>query len=497
MNKHILIIGSGLGGLVCGYILSRNGYRVTLLEKNRQIGGCLQTFSRHGIKFETGMHYIGSLEEGQTLHKFFTYLSLFSDVSFRSLDERAYDIISIDGKQFPFAKGEEPFVEQLAQSFPHQREELKQYMRIIQQVANDSPLYSFRYSQSMALLNPQYVKSSVGDIIDSTVSDPLLRQVLAGNLPLYAGIKEKTPFYIHALITHFYNNSAYRIVGGSGEIARSLAKSIRDMGGAVYTNREVTKIHCDAQRAVSVETSDGERIEADYFFTNIHPMRTLELLDTRLIRSSYRERISGLQNTVSNFTVYIQFKKGTVPYLNSNLFHYNEPTVWGGEDYNDKNWPKSYLYMHLTPQNNDGYADAAILIGYMKFADVEQWAGTSIGKRGADYEEFKQRKAERMLQELEKLQPGIRSHILRYHTSSPLTYFDYTGTQEGSMYGILRDCTDPIRSIVSQRTKIPNLYQTGQNINTHGILGVIIGAIIASGELVGTETVMDQIIRAQ
>ena len=56
MEKYdIIIVGSGLGGLVCGSILSKNGYKVLVLEKNIQIGGCLQSFKRNGVKFETGM----------------------------------------------------------------------------------------------------------------------------------------------------------------------------------------------------------------------------------------------------------------------------------------------------------------------------------------------------------------------------------------------------------------------------------------------------------
>ncbi|MDR2868111.1 MAG: NAD(P)/FAD-dependent oxidoreductase, partial [Bacteroidales bacterium] len=97
MNKRIIIIGSGLGGLTTGYILAKNGYHVTILEKNAQLGGCLQTFIRHGVKFETGMHYIGSMEEGQTLYNFFNYLSLLPDMQLQSLDKMAYDVISIAG----------------------------------------------------------------------------------------------------------------------------------------------------------------------------------------------------------------------------------------------------------------------------------------------------------------------------------------------------------------------------------------------------------------
>ena len=68
MKYDVIIIGSGLGGLQCAYILSKEGYNVCVLEKNNKLGGCLQTFRRNNTLFDTGMHYIGSMDEGQVLN---------------------------------------------------------------------------------------------------------------------------------------------------------------------------------------------------------------------------------------------------------------------------------------------------------------------------------------------------------------------------------------------------------------------------------------------
>ncbi|MDE6402936.1 MAG: FAD-dependent oxidoreductase, partial [Muribaculaceae bacterium] len=59
MGSKIIVIGSGLGGLTCGLILAREGHDVTILEQQSRPGGCLQCFTRSGVKFETGMHFIG------------------------------------------------------------------------------------------------------------------------------------------------------------------------------------------------------------------------------------------------------------------------------------------------------------------------------------------------------------------------------------------------------------------------------------------------------
>jgi len=491
-DKHIIIIGSGLGGLTCGYILAKNGYRVTILEKNAQVGGCLQTFTRDGIKFETGIHYIGSMDEGQILNRFFRYFNLLSAVPLSRLDTNGYDVISLDGQRFPLANGDENFVNTLSRFFPKERANLKNYCDYINKITDYSVFYSSKEQlQNNFLKEPAFIRSA-SEFISSVTDNLLLRSVLSGQLPLYAGIENKTPLYIHALIHDFYNNSAFRIVDGSDIIATSLVDSIRAMGGEVLTRHKVIKINCDDARATSVSIEGENReIAVDYIISNLHPCRTLELLDTHLIRKSYRNRINGLENTISNLTVYIRFKENAIPYQNYNLYYSNDNDVWkNASSYAAERFPLGFLYMHNCSELNQKYARGAILMSYMSFDDVAKWQGTRIGHRGNEYEEFKQEKAEKLLDLLEQQVPGTRSAIAKYYTSSPLTYFDYTGTEKGSMYGILADCQNMLNTKILPRTKIPNLLLTGQNINIHGILGVMIGSVITAGELIDTNNII-------
>lgn len=96
-NYEVIVIGSGLSGLSIAYILAKNGFKVAVFEKNAQFGGCLQSFKREGVTFETGMHYVGSIEEGQILHKYFNYLSILDDIELSSLNKSCYDIIDFRG----------------------------------------------------------------------------------------------------------------------------------------------------------------------------------------------------------------------------------------------------------------------------------------------------------------------------------------------------------------------------------------------------------------
>ena len=98
-----------------------------------------------------------------------------------------------------------------------------------------------------------------------------------------------------------------------------------------------------------------------------------------------------------------------------------------------------------------------------------------------------------IIKELEKKFPDIRACIETVYTSTPLSYRDYIGSNRGSMYGYEKDVNFPLHSNVSARTKIENLFFTGQSTNMHGILGVTISGVLTCGEILGTEYLMKKV----
>ncbi|MDR1113259.1 MAG: NAD(P)/FAD-dependent oxidoreductase, partial [Bacteroidales bacterium] len=317
----VIIIGSGLGGLECGYILSKAGLKVAIVEKNSQIGGCLQTFKRFGVKFDTGVHYIGSLSEGAFLNRLFNYFNLFKDIELSALNSNGYDTYCIGGKSYRFAVGYEAFAAQLAESFPENYVEIKRYVQKIKEIAENSPIYDLSRINNADFFTSYPAVTSVNDFVASFTDNILLQNVLSANWPLYGGQKNQSQAYIHAIINNSYMQGAYRIAGGGDTIAHSLANSICEFGGEILTRSEVAEILCDSEKAMAVRLADGRILAAKNFISNIHPVATLQKLHTNLIRKAYRERITGLSNTISNFTVYIKFKENRVPYLNSNFYY--------------------------------------------------------------------------------------------------------------------------------------------------------------------------------
>ncbi|MBP5644146.1 MAG: NAD(P)/FAD-dependent oxidoreductase [Bacteroidales bacterium] len=495
--KKCIIIGSGLGGLSTGVILAKNGYDVTILEQAGQIGGCLQCFQRDGMKFETGMHFIGSLDDGKVLSNYLNYLEIKDKIEVNRLDENAYDIVSLNGEKFAFPNGREAFIEHFSERFPDQRKNLEHYCELVEQVAELSPFRDLKlldddsYFQSNELLF-----KSLNEIIDNTITDPLLRNVLVGNLSLYSAEIDKTPFAVHAFIFDFYNNGAYRIVGGSDTVAKALNDRLLHYGGRVLTRQKVTKIVVENKMAKGVMTANGSFYPADVVISDINPKQVIDIVDDTVFNEAYKTRIRDIGNTNSVFSLYLRFKDEAMPYLNSNFHGFQSVTPWGMSGIVDEKWPTGYLYMHYCHEKSPKYAKSGVILSYMSIDALKRWKDTSIGNRGADYEHFKHEMAERLLDSVEKDFPGLRDTIADYHAATPLTYRDYTSTPDGSIYGLAKDVNKGIAGRVSFRTKVPNLFLVGQNINSHGMLGVLVGTMTVCSQLIGEQVIKKQIIDA-
>lgn len=492
MQYDAVIIGSGLGGLQCGYILNREGYNVCIIEKNSQLGGCLQTFSRRGTVFDTGMHYIGSMDQDQILERYFRYFGLSGRLRLKRMDEDGYDIIRYRNKEYKFSMGYDLFRETMLQYFPDEKEALEKYISKLREIGKSADIFKSGGTAERQTAYFDYFSTGMDDFLMSISSDSTLRNVLLGLSPLYSGVKEKTPLYIPMIIHASFINSAYRFVDGGSQIADLLAGSIESGGGTIMTNAEATKLIFRSGSLTGVEINNSDIIEGKIFLSGIHPSTMLKIAGDSAFKPAYSSRIESIGETHGVFTLYMSMKKNSFPYINRNFYVFKNEDVWNVSSTKEDMWPGGYM-MHFTPSSdNEDYAGAVIVNTYMNPEEVSQWKDTFTGRRGRDYNDFKLQKAERLFDTLESDFPGIRSMTEHFHTSTPLTYRDYIGSPNGSIYGMQKDYRQPLRTMVMPRTRVPNLFLTGQNINIHGVLGVTLGSVLTCGEILGTEYIINK-----
>ncbi len=328
--------------------------------------------------------------------------------------------------------------------------------------------------------------------ISSLSTNRKLIDVLTGTSLIHNGEPSKTPLFLHALIGYGYIESSWRVVGGSGKIANFLSSSIKSFGGKIYTDSMVQKINADEKKIKSITLKSGEEIRSKNFISTIHPSLTMKLLKTKLLRKSYRNRINNIENTAGIFSVYIIFKKNSFRYRNSNFFCFDKNTSWETINRNDRVFGNNLFFMTPAISKNDKFAESGIILAKMEFDDVINLKNTTVEKRGDYYKKFKTAKAEQMIAKMEQYFPNFKQNIDKYYTSTPLTYRDYTGTKNGSAYGVIKNSNEPY-NVILPVTKIPNFYFAGQNINVHGVHGVTISAVITCSLLLGKKYLINKI----
>lgn len=497
----ILVIGSGLGGLVSALVLAKEGLKVCVLEKNNQYGGNLQTFSRDKLIFDTGVHYLGGLSEGQNLNRFFSYLEIMDGLELQKMDEDGYDRISFGNEsvQYPHAQGYQNFVEQLSRYFPEEKENLENYCEEIQYVCSQFPRYHVigkdHYNEEILHLNTKR-------FIESVTQNKKLQSVLLGSNFLYAGDSENVPFYVHALTVNSYIQSAYKCVKGGSQISKLLIRKLREYGAEIHKHSEVSGFVFDENNILkSVQTKAGKEYSARQFISNIEIRATMKLIGEERLKKSFMNRVLSWKPVSSCFSVYIVLKSQSLPNFNYNIYHYSsEEQVWNAFRYRKETWPETYMLSSTASKHHPEFAESLTAISYMDFEEVKEWENTfntvaDEHERGEAYEKFKLEKTEKMIEALEKKIPGLRHAIRRIYTSSPLSYRDYIGNFEGNMYGYMKSSENPLKTMVSPRTKIDNLFLTGQSVNMHGILGVTIGAFNTCAEMLGKDIIDGRLIQ--
>ncbi len=361
---------------------------------------------------------------------------------------------------------------------------MKQYATFLQYVG-ENIIHNFDNQHNNDIYGQSLFAVSAYEYLQKTFQNETLRQVLSGTALKMELQAETLPLYVFAQINSSMIQSAWRLRGGGQQIAETLCQHIENMGGTVLKNAKVVGIEENDSKATAVLLQNGERIEAQHFISDIHPNELLNLLiNSKFIRKIYRNRIGNLSDSFAMFTVNCAIKKDTLPYLNRNQYIYQTNDVWQIGSHLDKN-PQAVLVSYQVPEKATAFTQNIDLLTPVSWNEFAKWNNSKPMKRAVDYEELKQQKAEQCIAIANNYIPHFKENIDKFYTSTPLTYAYYTGTKQGSAYGIKKDYNNLIYTMLTPKTPIPNLLMTGQNLTLHGILGVSMTSFFTCSEIIG------------
>ena len=359
MEKSVIIIGGGLGGLFCGAFLAKEGLRVTVLEKNATIGGGLQTFAREGVEFDTGMHTVVGMREGGTIRRLCQYLGIDDAMHLRDVDGLCSDKLYYmeDHSVFEIANTREGFINSLSAYFPKEKENLKKYVDAIYEMTRHIDILHLRRSEEVSLFaHSEDFLMPADAFISRFTNDKRLQAVLAYLCPLYGGVGDRTPAYVHAILMMLYIEGASRFEGGSRRFADLLCDVICSHQGLVLTNEEVTWIEVNDRHVDKVVTRHGneeKHFSADYYISAVHPCAMLDIMPDNAFPQSYSSRLRSVPNSYSAFCMFAKLKKDAFPYLNYSEYFLNKYDQIWEFDNPQSSWPMGFLLM-TPPQIHQG-----------------------------------------------------------------------------------------------------------------------------------------------
>ena len=178
-NPHtVCIIGGGMSGLFTGALLAKNGYKVTVLEKNHIIGGGLQSFRRGDVVFNTGMQAFCGYGDDFALKHFIDYIGLnHTDLHFVPLDSDAQEIVWTDSEHvYRLPKTRKRYEEYLISQFPHEATGIHQLLDAVYEIGSTFD-YFWLHPMQLHPAAAKYGIITARQLIDRYISDEILKRL--------------------------------------------------------------------------------------------------------------------------------------------------------------------------------------------------------------------------------------------------------------------------------------------------------------------------------
>lgn len=485
IKYDIAVIGSGIGGLSSAALLSKFGYKVVVIEKQKNPGGYIQSFSRFGLNFDTGLHYIGSMGEGQFVNKLFSFMGINDKVEFAEFDIDAFDIVYYNNKSYKLPQGIVNFKNALIGYFPTEHVAITKYVVLLQQIADSLDVFNLREVSNDYSFQNKWASVSAFQTICDLTSNVELQNVLASTNVLYAGLKDSTSFYTHAIVQYTNIEGCKRPVNGGNNLVQAFIDIITENGGQVICDNGLHTFNYEDGIIKSAVLYDNTIVFADSFISSIHPELLVDIIGAPHFRKPYISRIKSIDNTLSSFVVYCSLKKGIIKYSNQNHFCFTGSDVWVASNYNKDNVPDYFYLLSPAHTNNDEYADNLEIITLMDYSVFDEFIEDGKVIDRDSYNKLKNCKAQELIDVVAKFFPEVVDAIDKINIATPHTFKRYSDTVIGSSYGMIKDYKNAESVYLNTKTRIPNLFLAGSNINTHGIVGSLITTMLTCGQIVG------------
>ena len=472
-NYPAVIIGAGLGGLVCGAYLVKQGIPVTVVEQHSIPGGYATSFDRAGGKytFEVSLH--GTSINNNGAERILKDIGVFEKLELAELPE-VYRLKTPNHDISVPQRNPEAYIQLLVEHFPAEAEGIRGFVEEMLGVSDEVEILSRNKGKFFKPLFPlQYRKmwnvrkKTLADLINDHVKDPELQHVLSALWGYYGLPASKLSGFYYANATGGYlKNGSYYIKDRSQSLSDAIAGEIEASGGRVIYDTRVEKILVKNGHVQGVALSEGETLPARAVVSNASALTTFnEMIPAGAVPADYLEKMKGYKPSISSFIVWLGLKRDIRDKVKAFSTHIS--TGKGSEadyraciqgDIENAGFSVCVYDNVFKGYSAPGTSNLQLLVlsGYEPWRRFE--ADYLAGNK-TEYKSEKERWADILVKRAEDaLIPGLSDMIEVKDAATPLTNLRYTGNPAGAIYGFEQSMENAYMNRISNRTPIKGLY---------------------------------------
>lgn len=463
MSKKAVIIGSGISGLSSACFLAKEGWKVTVLEKNKTIGGRARQFSEQGFVFDMGPSWYWMPDVFESFYQKFGY----STADF-------YELKRLDPSYRVY------WPDQLSTDIPANMEALEALFESLEP-GSSLKLRSFlkdaRYKYEVGMKDLVYKPSlklrefmdirllkglfsmdltnSFSAYIQRYFTNPKLLALLEFPILFLGAMPKDTPALYSLMNYADMDLGTWYPMGGMYKFIEAFEKIALSLNVEIITDAEVRNFHKSNGEITHAVDIHGRTYNADVFISSAdyqHTDRTLLNGSANYSEKYWNKRIMA----PSALLYYVGIKKRVENLRHHNLFFDESLEAHGKEIYKDPKWPTSPLFYLSAPSLTDpsvapeGCENLFFLI--------------PIAPDLKDDEETREHYFHILLDRLKSLTGNdIKDHIIYKRSFSISNFKDDYHAFKGNAYGLANTLSQT--ALLKPRIKNKNLrnfFYTGQ-----------------------------------
>jgi phytoene dehydrogenase-like protein len=406
----VIIIGAGIGGLICGCYLAKAGLKVLIAEQHHIPGGYCTSFRRRGYIFDAAAHSFGGYREGGIIHKVFSDFNLHGRVKITRYDPS--DIIISPDHTVRFWSDVGKTIDSLQGAFPHESENIQRFV-----------LFLIHHQPAeFAKLG----KMTLQDLLQSYFTDQKLQAVLAfpilgnGDLPP----SRIAAFVAAKIYSEFLLDGGYYPDGGMQMLPNAIAQRFKEFGGTLLLSTVVKKIKVTDAAVKGVVLENSEFIRAQCVISNGDAHQTFfKLLGAKHVGREFLDTMAKMIPSQGIFVLYLGINTfSELPEPGTNCWflpHYDIENMYAlSRSEKSKKLPEYYM-VRVSP-------DRKTVLAFVNtpFRNNRFW---------------KQNKNDFMETFIESIEKntisGLSQHIAHKEAATPATLYRYTLNYRGAAYG--------------------------------------------------------------